>query len=323
MRGFQKLVHRKDKKPDSVENMSESDLEQPTVSTESVPQTSSFPDGLDVFHDCPDATLDVCFVHGLTGNRETTWTAKGSSIPWPKTLLPACLDTARILTYGYDAYIVRKNVASVNRLLDHATNLLNDLVIDRASCNASSRPLILVAHSLGGLICKKAVLLSRNNPEPHLEAIFDSVVGIIFLGTPHRGSWIADWATIPASALGLMKSTNKSLLRILETSDQFLESIQVDFWSMVRGLREGGRRRFEVTCFFEQLPLPLVGTVVSKDSATIEGYNSFSIYANHRDMTKFTSAEDTGFRRLRGELVRWEGQTRLARNSHHPVLGPG
>ena len=271
----------------------------------------SFPDGVKVLHDCPDASTDICFVHGLTGDRESTWTARGQSAPWPKTLLPPELrNGARILTYGYDAYIVRRGVAGSNRLIDHATNLLHDLATDRSSSNASARPLILVAHSLGGLVCKKALLLSRNNPEADLRGVFDCVKGIIFLGTPHKGSWMADWAKIPASAIGLVKSTNKSLLEILETNDQFLESIQVDFWSTVRGLREGGRR-FEVTCFFEELPLVGVGKVVSKESATLEGYPAFSIHANHSDMVRFASAEENGFKRLLGVLARWTSQITL------------
>jgi hypothetical protein len=36
---------------------------------------------------------------------------------------------------------------------------------------------------------------------------------------------MADWAKLPAAALGLVKSTNKSLLEILEMDDQFLDSI--------------------------------------------------------------------------------------------------
>lgn len=269
----------------------------------------SFPDGVEVLHDYPNATVDICFVHGLTGNRDSTWTAHGQCTPWPKTLLSPKLTRARILTYGYDAYIVRKSSASSNRLIDHATNLLNDLTTNRASCDASSRPIIFVTHSLGGLVCKEAILLSRNNPESHLRGIFDCTKGIVFMGTPHKGSWMADWAKIPASALGLVKSTNKSLLKILETDDQFLESIQVRFWSMIRELRESGRR-LEVTCFFEELPLSVVGKVVSKESATLEGYSSISIHANHSDMVRFGSAEDNGFERLLGELTRWESQIR-------------
>ncbi|KAL5884438.1 hypothetical protein ACKVWC_003410 [Pyricularia oryzae] len=263
------------------------------------------PDGVEVLFDCSNATVDICFVHGLTGNRISTWTAHGQTAPWPKTLLPEKLSKARILTYGYDAYIVSKVVASSNRLIDHATNLLTDLTNEREGSGASSRPLIFVAHSLGGLVCKEAILQSRNNPNHRRRKLFAHLKGIVFMGTPHKGSWMADWAKMPASALGLIKSTNKSLLRILETDDQLLESIQARFLALVREQREAGRQ-LEVTCFFEELPLPAVGKVVSKESATFEGYDPITIHANHSDMVKFRSAEENGFKRLVGELTVWE-----------------
>ncbi|KND86275.1 Protein SERAC1 [Tolypocladium ophioglossoides CBS 100239] len=270
-------------------------------------QVAPFPDGIKVLHDCPDATVDICFVHGLTGDRDSTWTAEGQSTPWPEAILAPKLKKARILTYGYDSYVVRRSVAGINRLIDHATNLLHDLTTDRVSSNASSRPLIFVAHSLGGLVCKEAILLSRNNPETHLRGIFECIRGIIFMGTPHKGSWMAEWAKIPAWSVSLVKSTNKSLLEILETDNQFLESIQRGFLETIREQREGGRR-LEVTCFFEELPLPVAGMVVSKESATLEGYNPITIHANHSNMVKFASAEDNGFKRVLGELGRWESQ---------------
>lgn len=251
--------------------------------------------------------VDICFIHGLSGNRISTWTAHGQSGPWPQTLLPTKLTNARILTYGYNAYVTRKPAVSSNRLIDHASNLLNDIAADRAACGVVSRPLIFVAHSLGGLICKEAILLSRNNPEPHLRDVFDSIKAIVFMGTPHKGSWVADWAKIPALALGLAQPTNRTLLETLETDSQFLESMQVRFRSTLRELRESGRR-LDVTCFFEELPMPGVGIVVSRESATLEGYSSFSIHANHRDMVKFSGLTDHGFQRLLGELMRWESQ---------------
>ncbi|KAK3301128.1 uncharacterized protein B0H64DRAFT_438234 [Chaetomium fimeti] len=271
------------------------------------PRIPSFPDGVKVLHDCPDAVVDICFVHGLTGDRESTWTAHGHSASWPETLLPPKLSNSRILTYGYDAYVVRKGVAGSNRLPHHAKNLLHDLTTNRNLNDSSSRPLIFVAHSLGGLVCKKAILLSRNNPDAYLCDIFKYTKGIIFMGTPHRGSWMADWAKIPASALGLVKSVNKPILGVLQTDNELLDSVQDDFWSMIRGLREGGRP-FEVICAREELPLPVVGKVVSDGSAALEGYDSFSIHANHRDMVRFASAEENGFKSLLGVLTRWKSQ---------------
>ncbi|KAI0440536.1 hypothetical protein F4803DRAFT_466488 [Xylaria telfairii] len=98
------------------------------------PTTSSavllFPDGIKVWTNPPDATIDVCFVHGLTGDRDATWTAAGQLELWPPILLPGRLPKARPLTYGYDAYVVRNSVATSNTLNDHATNLLRDLTDD-------------------------------------------------------------------------------------------------------------------------------------------------------------------------------------------------
>ncbi|KAF7502470.1 hypothetical protein GJ744_005685 [Endocarpon pusillum] len=75
---------------------------------------------------------------------------------------------------------------------------------------------------------------------------------------------------------------------------------------MIRDLRDNHQRRVEVTCFFEELPLPVVGRVVSKTSATFADHPVMSIYANHSEMVKFASVDDNGFKRLAGELVRWE-----------------
>ncbi|KAM0346534.1 hypothetical protein ACHAP4_011692, partial [Fusarium culmorum] len=269
--------------------------------------TLLFPDGVEILFNPPDADVDICFVHGLTGNRTSTWTARGQPAPWPKTLLPSELPKACILTYGYDAYVVSKSVASSNRLIDHAMNLLTDLTNDRRHRNASGRPLIFVVHSLGGLVCKEAILLSRNNPNRSRQDFFTHIKGVVFMGTPHKGSWMADWSGIPAKALGLVKSTNRSLLEVLETNNQYLESIHVRFLSMMREQREAGRQ-LEVTCFFEELPLSTVGKVVSKESATFEGYDPITIHANHADMVKFRSAEENGFKRVVGELTAWKSE---------------
>ncbi|CCT63534.1 uncharacterized protein FFUJ_05326 [Fusarium fujikuroi IMI 58289] len=200
---------------------------------------------------------------------------------------------------------VSKSVASSNRLIDHAINLLTDLTNDRRYRNASGRPLIFVVYSLGGLICKEAILLSRNNPNRSCQDFFIHIKGVVFIGMPHKGLWIADWSGIPARALGVVKSTNRSLLEVLETNNQYLESIYVRFLSMMREQCEAGRQ-LEVVCFFEELPLSTVGKVVLKELATFEGYDLITIHANHADMVKFGSTEETGFKRVVGELTAWK-----------------
>ncbi|OQE11853.1 hypothetical protein PENFLA_c071G06024 [Penicillium flavigenum] len=172
------------------------------------------------------------------GDRERTWTAEGQSTPWPRAL-PQKLQQARILTWGYDAYFMSKPEVSSNGLVDHATNLLANLTSDRESCNASSRPLIFVAHSLGGLVWKATILLSRDNPETLFQSVFHALKGVVFMGTLHKGAWMADWAKIPVTTFGFGKSTNIKLLNVLKRVNQLLESIQGDFSAMKAGSKSG------------------------------------------------------------------------------------
>jgi hypothetical protein len=135
---------------------------------------SNTEDGLDmaIWYKPPKGvkiTADIVFIHGLTGGRDSTWTAKGAEEPWPK-LLPRDenddeddedekgsgypLGTARIMSWGYDADIVKlAGAAGQNRVMDHARNLLGALE-DVREGPAANRPLIFVAHSLGGLVVK-------------------------------------------------------------------------------------------------------------------------------------------------------------------------
>lgn len=270
------------------------------------PETTciTFPLGVHVLYDAQDAPMDICFIHGLAGNRESTWTRKGAEAPWPELLLAPALN-ARLLSYGYNAYFIDRTAhPSVNGLTDHAKNFLLDLTNHRVASNRRSVPLVVVAHSMGGLVCKQAILLSQADAKSHLHDIFSSLRGIIFMGTPHRGSWMANWASIPASALGIFRHVNKSLFGLLETNNNQLEELQERFLTMLRQQLQSGRC-IEIMCFFEELPTKKLGVIVPKESAILDGYEYSSIYATHAGMVKFASVEDSGYQRVYHELLRW------------------
>ncbi|KAI9761363.1 MAG: hypothetical protein M1840_001959 [Geoglossum simile] len=272
-----------------------------------------------------ESCLNIIFVHGLNGHREKSWRANHATDPWPRTLLPAEIPNARILTFGHPAYVANwRGVVSQNRIGDHAINLLNAIATYREDDETNDRPIIFVAHSLGGLICEdvsfassnsspyeansrafQALVSSQQRPDRHLRKIVESTRGIIFLGTPHRGSGLSRWARMLAKAISLIKQTNPQILQVLQPDSEVLARIQESFYTMVRARNQQGFRPLEITCFFEELPLPVIGTVVPVESATLPGYTQIGIHSNHVDMIKFEDKNDPGFISIVGELRRW------------------
>jgi len=169
---------------------------------------------------------------------------------------------ARILTFGYDAYVVNwGGLVSQNRIADHALNLLTTLAAYRRDAGVGRRPIIFVCHSLGGLVCQDALVVSRQRPEPHLRDISILTRGILFLGTPHRGSDLARWAEMLAGAVGNVKQTNRRIVEVLKRDSEVLSRVQDGFHTMLLSRSQDGLPPIEVACFYEELPLPGVGTV--------------------------------------------------------------
>jgi hypothetical protein len=74
----------------------------------------------------------IVFVHGITGDHESTWTRTENHVFWPKDLLPKEIANARIMTFGYDADIVKAfSITSSNTLRNHGQALMHDLAVIR------------------------------------------------------------------------------------------------------------------------------------------------------------------------------------------------
>ncbi|GAB1314018.1 Tetratricopeptide-like helical (Fragment) [Madurella fahalii] len=259
--------------------------------------------GIQLLHNQENSIVDIVFVHGLTGHREKTWTAKHALLPWPQALLPSKIPSARILTFGYDARVAGwQGVVSESRIGNHAWNLLTALSTYREEDGTSKRPIFFVCHSLGGLVCE-------DRTEQHLRNIVRSTRGIIFLGTPHHGAGLARWAERFARFLGHIKQTNARIVEVLKRDSEVLARIQDSFHAMVMARTRDGQP-IQITCFYEELPLQGVGLVVPQDSAILPGYIPIGIPSNHMDMARFERADNPGFVAVCGELRRWARELR-------------
>ena len=173
------------------------------------------------------------FVHGLTGDRDRTWCIPGGA-PWPQVDISRDLPNARILTFGYDAYIYNwKHVVSGNRLGSHAKNLLKDLA---AYCTNRTQnfPIIFVAHSLGSLVVKDALVTAWRGEEAHVQKLLEATRAIAFLGAPHAGSELAKWAERSFRILGLFKQANPEILSTLRQDSDVLSRVHDDFAKLLR-----------------------------------------------------------------------------------------
>lgn len=146
---------------------------------------------------------------------------------WPKALLPTVIPKARIFTWGYDADVDGlMSSASQNTIHEHANNLLVDLSDLRTTSSDRSTPLIFVAHSLGGIIVKEALNLSTSTEGTRWKLIAPAAFGIIFLGTPHKGSKSASMGRIAYQITTVAtRRPNLKLLRGLEKNSETLDGI--------------------------------------------------------------------------------------------------
>jgi lysophospholipase L1-like esterase len=110
-------------------------------------------------------------VHGLGGDSIETWTHPKSHAFWLKDFLPQQIPDARIMTFGYNAAAAFGR--STSDVIDHAKSLLGSLVDKReepevhigedpqntirelTQWQEKNRPLIFIAHSLGGIVVKQ------------------------------------------------------------------------------------------------------------------------------------------------------------------------
>lgn len=220
---------------------------------------------------------------------------------WPRDLLPTEFPQARIITWGYDVQVERlMSSASKASIFHHAENLLLDISSLRKSEDERSKPLIFIAHSLGGIVVKDA-LCQSGNQNTRLSEILPATVGVMFLGTPHHGSKVASLGKIAFEASKVfLKRPNLQVLRGLEENSETLERISRGFDQVLSA------GKVSVHSFREELPIKGV-MIVESASSTIGNYRETqgSLYGNHRTMAKFSSPQDVKFQRTAFVLQEW------------------
>ncbi|KAL4783349.1 hypothetical protein BJX76DRAFT_330123 [Aspergillus varians] len=271
--------------------------------------------GLRLLYTHPTASVDFILVHGLTGRPFESWADEKAGVYWPVHLLPKDFPEARVLSFGYDADVARflAPVGQCN-LREHATSLLNDIAAFRHNDGNVRRKIIFIAHSLGGLVVKKAISLSETAAEGDVRKLQHDFFATFFFGTPHRGSDLAPLTNAITKVMKLSRyPMNQDIVRLLQRDSEVLAEVEESFAIWLRR----NSHRFHVVSFYEEREIPVIGLVVTKESAKVAGWDQLPIPANHMDMIRFGDPEDLGYIRIKGELKR---KLVLARSAEVPPL---
>lgn len=239
---------------------------------------------------------------------------------WPKDLLPIQYPNARILVYGYDTRVTNYLSRSTNENSVHSHS--KDLLASLAASRQLQRPLVLIAHSLGGIIVKHMLAISSHSTEDRLKDVVASTAAVIFLGTPHRGS--PHLATIGERARSMISAfrmrTNAAILDALRLKNRDLELAQESF-SEVWGQYDFRVKTFQEGLGLTGLNLGSLGRKVVPDYSSLLGdvrERAETIQANHMDMCRFTGPDDSNYGRLCGEITSiYESIARLDGNTAH------
>ncbi|KAH8679338.1 hypothetical protein BGZ61DRAFT_508198 [Ilyonectria robusta] len=262
-------------------------------------------------------------VHGLAANPDYAWVwqpknnpADGCGYPtehfnWLKHLLPAelLLSTqlsCRIMTFNYELkWLIN---APQQRLSNISDKLLVSLRNKREK--ATDRPLVFISHSFGGNLIEQAIISASKQGSGYTE-IAGSTVGVVFLGTPHRGSAAAAWGTLITSLAPPQFSSERRILEDLEERSGTSTDRLHDFsrWLFYESV--------SVVCCYEQLLtdygsrlgsigriLPLKELVVPEASACIDGHHKIPLHADHFKINKFYGRNDPSFKLVYPEIER-------------------
>jgi hypothetical protein len=83
------------------------------------------------------------------------------------------------------------------------------------------------------------------------------------MGTPHSGAGLACWAESLAGFIGVFKQTSTEMLKVLKNDSEVLARIQQEFYTMIRARSKQGKEEIAITCFYEELPLQVIGKAVT------------------------------------------------------------
>ncbi|KAL7812767.1 hypothetical protein V8C26DRAFT_406512 [Trichoderma gracile] len=238
----------------------------------------------------------IIAVHGLGSDVDWSWTWKddGKCVNWLRDpdMLPAKVPKSRIIAYNYeskwDADAPKTRLQLCGEELIHSIHSLQR--------HDPDHPIVLIGHSLGGNVIVNGLLYA--NSEDTFKYLVKATVGLIFLGTPFRGT---KWQPFLESVVNLktFAGSHDGIPRELGFDEPILLDKLHGFCRLLNKLS------MPASCFTELYETDygrrygvkgvIKGMVVTEASACIPGVERHALQTDHLKINKFASPTDRSF----------------------------
>ncbi|KAI0864359.1 hypothetical protein F4860DRAFT_441662 [Xylaria cubensis] len=196
-----------------------------------------------------DHKIDIIAISGLGGHAFGSFKQKRGKHMWMRDALPYDMTVkdggrpiARVMVYGYESKVAQSD--SIQSLEDLGTALHSSLLL--LVNTTPLKPIIFIAHSLGGLMVKQAIIsLSKSKSEDD-QKLARAISGLVFFGVPHHGLDVS--SLIPMAGDGPSRALVESLGR---TGSRTLGLLHQEFQEAL-----GILNNVEIFCFFETMLSP-------------------------------------------------------------------
>lgn len=164
-------------------------------------------------------------ISGLGSHPFGSWQSKGVNTHKPYMWILDNLvhpeNQVRVILYGYDTRL--QDSLSFQNIQDLATSLIEQLHINRGTM--CKTPLAFLAHSLGGLVVKQAMvyLADEQSYGTEYQPLRDAIRGAIFFGVPSQGMDVSDWKAI------VQGNPNENMIRNLSIESDFISKLTESF----------------------------------------------------------------------------------------------
>src|SRR5258707_1389788 len=208
----------------------------------------------------------IVFVHGISGDRKTTWTSDNGAY-WPDLLTQdRTFDGANIYVYQYQTSILGRAL-SIDELAENLRLYLDTTGV------ASHKRIIFLAHSMGGLVTRAYILKYQRR-------IAERTAFIYFYSTPTTGSELASVMTLVSRNphLGDMK---------VQTPDGYLGNLQRQWLDAELSIPS--------YCAYERRPTYGIQVVTQGSASNLCTKRLDPIEADHITIVKPASEHDTSY----------------------------